>query len=154
MENMIIILVFILWCLSIGFTLTFGILFIREYREEKMEFALLMSLFYIFLAIGRVFHVIIDFSIGYPYSTLSYTGILLCLQMCYAIPSFIALFMLYFAIERKIEKNTHYILSIFVVITAILTITNYLLPHEISLPFFTFGIVYPIWLFTLSIINF
>jgi len=92
---------------------------------------------------------IIDFTIGYPEGTMSFTGTLLILHIAYSISSFISLFMIFFAIERKMEKKTHYLLSILVVITAIITIINFLLPHEISSPFFTFAFVYPFWLLTI-----
>jgi hypothetical protein len=129
-----------------------GILFFKEARVKETLLSYMISVAFFSFIVGRIFRMIQEFVVGYPEDTLHYTGFDLQLQLGYTIFSFIGIVLVFYSIERKLQRNTHYFLSILAVVTAGVVITNHLLPLNISYPFFTYVFVYPFWLSTIFIL--
>jgi hypothetical protein len=141
---------FFLWAfVTWPFFALFGYYFLKEAKQKKTFFSLCVGLLFVLFLGASICRTVNKHIFLLPWDTLHYEGINLILISMYATLAFSSLFFIYLAIERDIIKRTHHILSILALTTLFLSVLNYWLPEEISVPYFTMYVVYPLWIPTL-----
>lgn len=145
-------IVITLWFINLIEMLIIAFVFFREYKKAQMNFYLGVAIFYILFVIARLCEVIrLFFHPGIPQNP-PYTelGFDFWFKTSYTIFSYVGLTIIYFVLERYVFKNTKYIFTILVPITAILSIwftvdpVHYDLLFSITIPLYIvilFGIV-------------
>ncbi len=142
----------ILWFVNIVEMVIVGLLFFRYYSRDKMRFYLGVAIFYILFVVARLLEIIrLYFNpegpIDPPYFTLGWN---FWLKTGYTIFSYVGLMIIYFVLERYVFKQTKYVFSILVPITAVISIwftvdvAHYDLLFSITIPLYVlilFGIV-------------
>lgn len=122
-------------CVGLGIVGTF---FILEYRNEKNKFFLWISLYFYLFIIARIFRLIVRFYYGDPPLGGTIEGTAFVLESIYTVVSFAGLFMVYYALEKDVIKKTHYLFSIVVWITTIVSIIDFIRRDLLwlTMPFF------------------
>ncbi|MHA1273767.1 MAG: hypothetical protein ACTSQP_07940 [Promethearchaeota archaeon] len=141
-----------IWIAAIIFLLVIAIYFFREAKQKENIFFRRIGFFFFLFLGASICRLINKFFIGYrtksPMS-LHYEGLNLILISFYAALGLGGLFFIYYALEKEEIKKTHYLFSILTLITLAISVLNYWLPENISIPYITFYIVYPLWITTL-----
>jgi hypothetical protein len=145
---------FVLWAVSWVVFIIFGISFLKEAKQKRTFFSLCVALLFFLWTGASICRTINKHIFLLPGGTLHYEGINLIFISMYATLAFSSLFFIYLAIERDIIKKTHHFLSFLALLTLFLSVLNYWLPEEISVPHFTFYVVYPLWIPTLLALPF
>jgi len=88
--------------------------------------------------ISRILRIIVRFYIGEPPPGNSLEGDAFILESIYTIVSYIGLFCVYYALEKTLVKKTHYLFSILVWITCVISIIDFIVRNLLwlTLPFF------------------
>ena len=133
----------VLWIVSCVVLAIVGILFLSNSRKMNNKFYLWISLFFLFFIPARIFRIIVKFILGEPPVGEPLTGDALFFEIIYTCTSFTGLFFVYFAIERTIVKKTHFLFSIFVILTTIVSIIDFITRaiFFITMPFFIITIL-------------
>ncbi len=116
----------ILWLISIAVLTIIGIFFIKDYRKAKNNYFFWISLFFLLLMVARIFRLIVIYYIGEPPIGQPFTGTAFIFESLFLFTMYIALFCIYFALERNILKKTHYIFSGLVCVLCSIAIVNLL----------------------------
>ncbi|MHA1147375.1 MAG: hypothetical protein ACTSR8_03950 [Promethearchaeota archaeon] len=116
----------ILWFISIAVLFVIAFVFMKDYLKIKNTYFFYLSLFFILLIVARIFRLIVKFYIGEPPIGRPFEGEAFFFESLFLITMYIALFFIYFAIERNILKKTYFIFSILVCILCVIAIINLL----------------------------
>ncbi len=115
-----------LWIISIVVLTIIGIFFIKDYRKVKNNYFFWISLFFLLLMVARIFRLIVKFYLGEPPIGQPFEGPAFIFESLFLFTMYIALFCIYFALERNILKKTHFIFSGLVCVLCSIAIINLL----------------------------
>ena len=135
-----------LWIIVCG-VLAFGSLFFwREYKKGNNSFFLMSSIEFVCFLAARVLRSYLKYYVGQPVGTASYPLDILILQIMIGWLNSIAIFLLYYDLERKQIKKTHYLFSIVSIAMGVI-ITLEALTRDLTLAAFL------IWLFIIVMVG-
>lgn len=127
-----------LWLIVMVLLAIVGTLFLKDYRRSENKYFLWISFFFFLFILARILRLIVKFYFGEPAVGGSLEGEAFILESIYTVVSYIGLFFIYYAMESKTIKKTHYFFSILVWIVCAVSIVDFVTRNllYITLPLF------------------
>lgn len=128
-----------LWLIVIVLLAIVGILFLKDYRRSDNKYFLWISFFFFLFILARILRLLVKFYFGEPVIPGDpLVGEAFILESIYTIVSYIGLFFIYYAMESKTIKKTHYFFSILVWVVTAVSIIDFVVREllYITLPLF------------------